>query len=43
MLAVFQDVCQFCITATVTARFGKADFDIVVAILIGLCRGQTQS
>lgn len=43
MLAVFQDVCKFCVTAAITARFGKADLDIVIAVLIGLGRGKTQS
>ena len=43
MLAVSQDICQFCITASITARFGKANLDIVIAVLIGLGRGQTQS
>ena len=36
VLSVLQDVCQFCVTAAITARFSKADLDIVIAVLIGL-------
>ena len=43
MLAVFQNVRQHCIAAAIGARFGKTDLDVVIAVFIDFCGGQTQS